>query len=260
MSMTDRAQQEPLVEYAKTLLEQLESGDAVEALQTIASLHHARDQFLFNEVGKLTRSLHESIKNFAIDTSRAGSKVNDELSRMEDASQRLNYVIEKTEQAANKTMDMVENTIPVSAQLGSRARELKPEWQRLIRREMKPEEFRQLTKEMDSFLDMAAEETAKIDSNLSSIMLAQDFQDLTGQVIKRVIQLVQEVEENLVQLVKMAGAIDQITGTKHELPEQLVDPALPDIGPEGPIINPEKRNDVVSGQDDVDALLSSLGF
>lgn len=260
MSMTDRAQQEPLVEYAKTLLEQLESGDAVEALQTIASLHHARDQFLFNEVGKLTRSLHESIKNFAIDTSRAGSKVNDELSRMEDASQRLNYVIEKTEQAANKTMDMVENTIPVSAQLGGRARELKPEWQRLIRREMKPEEFRQLTKEMDSFLDMAAEETAKIDSNLSSIMLAQDFQDLTGQVIKRVIQLVQEVEENLVQLVKMAGAIDQITGTKHELPEQLVDPALPDIGPEGPIINPEKRNDVVSGQDDVDALLSSLGF
>lgn len=260
MSMTERAHQEPLVEYAKILLEQLQSGDAIEAMQTIANLHQARDHFLFQEVGKLTRSLHESIKNFAIDTSRAGSKERDELSRMEDASERLNYVITKTEQAANKTMDMVESTIPVSAQLGDRARQLKPEWQRLMRREMKPDEFRQLTREMDTFLDMAAEETAKIDSNLSSIMLAQDFQDLTGQVIKRVIQLVQEVEENLVHLVKMAGSIDQITGTKHEIPETLVDPTIPNIGPEGPIINPEKRNDVVSGQDDVDALLSSLGF
>ncbi|NPU92642.1 MAG: protein phosphatase CheZ [Gammaproteobacteria bacterium] len=258
--MTERAQQEPLVEYAKTLLAQLESGDAVEAMQTIASLHKARDQYLFQEVGKLTRSLHESIKNFSIDASKAGSAMHDEMSRMQDASQRLNYVIEKTEQAANKTMDMVENTIPVSSQLGDRARELKPEWQRLMRREMKPEEFRLLTREMDNFLDMAAHETSKIDSNLSNILLAQDFQDLTGQVIKRVIQLVQEVEESLVHLVRMAGAIDEITGTKHDIPEKIVDTSLPNIGPEGPIINPDKRNDVVAGQDDVDALLSSLGF
>ena len=260
MSMTERAQQDPLVEYAKTLLTQLESGDAMEAMHTIASLHHARDQYLFQEVGKLTRSLHESIKNFAIDTSRAGDKVHDEMSRMQDASERLNYVITKTEQAANKTMDMVESIIPLSSQLGERARELKPEWQRLMRREIKPEEFRRLTRDVEQFLDQASQETARIGSNLSDILLAQDFQDLTGQVIRRVIQLVHEVEDNLVNLVKMAGTIDQITGTKHELPEKTLVDAGPDIGPEGPIINPEKRNDVVSGQDDVDALLSSLGF
>jgi len=157
--MTERAQQDPLVEYARNLLTQLESGDAVEAMQTIASLHQARDQYLFKEVGKLTRSLHESIKNFAIDAGRAGSKMHDEMSRMEDASQRLNYVIEKTEQAANKTLDMVENTIPVSSELGERARELKADWQRFMRKEMKPDEFRQLTRQMDSFLDMASHET-----------------------------------------------------------------------------------------------------
>lgn len=260
MKMTEQAQKEPLVEYAKTLLAQLESGASVEAMQTIANLHQARDQFLFTEVGKLTRSLHESIKNFSIDTSRAGLAVNDELSRMQDASQRLNYVIEKTEQAANKTMDMVEATIPVSSQLGSRARELKPEWERLMRREMKPEEFRLLSREMGLFLDFAAQETARIDGNLSGILLAQDFQDLTGQVIKRVIQLVQEVEESLVHLVKMASAIDQIAGVRHDIPEKTGDATQPNIGPEGPIINPEQRTDVVSGQDDVDALLSSLGF
>ena len=259
--MTERAQQDPLVEYARNLLTQLESGDAVEAMQTIANLHQARDQYLFKEVGKLTRSLHESIKNFAIDASRAGSKMHDEMSRMEDASQRLNYVIEKTEQAANKTLDMVENTIPVSSELGERARELKSDWQRFMRKEMKPDEFRQLTRQMDSFLDLASNETSKIDSNLSGILLAQDFQDLTGQVIRRVIQLVQEVEDNLVHLVKMAGNIDEITGIIHEPSEQPQhDDTEPNIGPEGPIINPEQRNDVVSGQDDVDALLSSLGF
>lgn len=260
MSMTERAQQDPLVEYAKTLLTQLESGDALEAMNTIANLHQARDQFLFNEVGKLTRSLHESIKNFAIDTSRAGNKVHDEMSRMQDASERLNYVISKTEQAANKTMDMVENIIPLTSQLGERARELKPEWQRLMRKEIKPEEFRRLTRDVEKFLDLASEETSRIGSNLSDILLAQDFQDLTGQVIRRVIQLVHEVEDNLVNLVKMAGTIDQITGITHELPEKIVVDTGPNIGPEGPIINPEKRNDVVAGQDDVDALLSSLGF
>jgi chemotaxis protein CheZ len=260
MSMTERAQQDPLVEYAKTLLTQLESGDALEAMNTIANLHQARDQFLFNEVGKLTRSLHESIKNFAIDTSRAGNKVHDEMSRMQDASERLNYVISKTEQAANKTMDMVENIIPLTSQLGERARALKPEWQRLMRKEIKPEEFRRLTRDVEKFLDLASDETSRIGSNLSDILLAQDFQDLTGQVIRRVIQLVHEVEDNLVNLVKMAGTIDQITGITHELPEKVVVDTGPNIGPEGPIINPEKRNDVVAGQDDVDALLSSLGF
>lgn len=258
--MTDRARQDPLVEYAKTLLNQLESGDSGEAMNTIANLHHVRDQHLFQEVGKLTRSLHESIKNFAIDTSSVGNKVNEEMSRMQDASDRLTYVINKTEQAANKTLDMVESIIPLTSQIGDQARALKPEWQRLMRKEIKPDEFRRLARDMEQFLELVSKESGLIGSSLSDILLAQDFQDLTGQVIRRVIQLVHEVEDNLVNLVKMAGTIDQITGTKHELPEKTVVDKQPDIGPEGPIINPEKREDVVTGQDDVDALLSSLGF
>lgn len=256
--MTEQAQQDSLVEYAKTLVTQLENGASKEAMETISNLHSQRDQVLFQEVGKLTRSLHESIKNFQIDT--ADSSMKEEMSRMQDASDRLNYVIEKTEVAANKTMDMVESTIPVSTHLGNTARDLKTEWDRFLRREMKADEFRELSKKMVSFLGLITEDTGKIDANLSEIMLAQDFQDLTGQVIKRVIQLVQEVEVNLVQLVSMAGAVDQITGVKHELPELDEEHRNNSTEPEGPILNPEKREDVVSGQDDVDALLSSLGF
>lgn len=257
MSTSDLAEkQDLLVSHAKTLVAQLESGDSTEAMKTIAHLHHARDETLFMEVGKLTRSLHTAIQNLHLDTGLDPFAIT-ELARMEDASDRLRYVVNMTERAANKTMDMVDETLPLSSRLGQRARELRNEWARLMRREMTPDEFRVLYKEISQFLDVASDETAIIESNLSTISLAQDYQDLTGQVIKKVISLVQEVEKNLVDLVKMAGQIDQIAGFTHEF--EPVAPENP-IGPEGPIINPEKRLDVVTGQDDVDALLSSLGF
>jgi len=245
-----------MVSQAKELISQLESGRALDAMKTISTLQISREQFLFKEVGKLTRSLHESIKNFHMDTGLDPMTVT-ELSRMEDASDRLNYVMNMTERAANRTMDMVEETMPLSNRLGDRARRLRPDWERLMRREMRPEEFRALYKEISSFLEYTDEEASHIENNLSNILLAQDFQDLTGQVIKKVITLVREVETNLVHLMKMAAEVDQIAGFKHDiapLPEECP------IGPEGPIVNPEKRKDVVNGQDEVDALLSSLGF
>jgi chemotaxis protein CheZ len=248
-----------LVEQAKELLNQLESGKSVDAMQTISTLHLQRDQFLYREVGKLTRSLHDAIRNFSIDALNETGGAQ-EVSKMADASDRLTYVIEKTETAANTTMDLVEETIPISAELGDQARTLKTEWQRLITKQMKPEEFRELTKQMDAFLDHAAGETSRIDQNLSNILLAQDFQDLTGQVIKRVITLVQDVEANLVELVRMAGTVDHLAGITHPEPAKGLVTQGPDIGPEGPVINPETRDDVVTSQDDVDDLLSSLGF
>lgn len=249
-----------MMEQAKELLAQLEKGNSVDAMQTISSLHFQRDQFLYQEVGKLTRSLHTAIRNFDIDT--VDDNQSQESSKMADASDRLNYVIEKTETAANKTMDLVEETIPLSSDLGDQARSLKSEWTKLMNKQMKPEEFRELTKQMDSFLDLAAGETSKIDQNLSNILLAQDFQDLTGQVIKRVITLVKDVESNLVELVRMAGTVDHLAGFEHPQEEATIanPETAADIGAEGPIIDAENRDDVVSSQDDVDDLLSSLGF
>jgi len=111
---------------------------------------------------------------------------------------------------------------------------------------------------MDLFLDKLSKQSDKVYRNLSDILLAQDFQDLTGQVIKRVTGLVQEVEENLVSLVAMAGKVDQITGTVHEGLEKEQQEDI-ERG-EGPQMHAEERVDVVSSQDDVDDLLSSLGF
>ncbi|OUS27815.1 protein phosphatase [Gammaproteobacteria bacterium 45_16_T64] len=263
MSQLDKAGDDTsLVKHAKELLSQLETGNSLDAMKTIESLKQQRDQYLFDEVGKLTRSLHSAIRSFAIDA-ELGDQDSTEMSRMADASDRLNYVIERTEQAANKTMDVVEEVMPSAQEISSGAQELKEDWDRFMRKEMKPDEFRQLTKRVDGFLTTTVEKSSSMGGQLSEILLAQDYQDLTGQVIKRVISLVEEVEDSLVGLVKMAGELDHLTGSDEEL-EALMgkESATTDdgIGAEGPIINPEERADVVSGQDEVDDLLSSLGF
>jgi len=205
-------------------------------------------------VGHLTRTLHESIRNFHIDT--ANSATNEEASKIEDASDRLAYVVDMTNKAANKTLDLVEETMPYASGISTEAKQLKEDWSRLQRKEMKPDEFRQLTSKMGTFLSKLCNDSDKVYSNLSDILLAQDFQDLTGQVINRVTTLVKDVEENLVKLVTMAGKVDQMTGNvQQEVKQQETN-----MKGEGPQIHAEARDDVVSGQDDVDDLLSSLGF
>jgi len=243
-----------LKSQATDLKDLIDAGDLAGALNVISDLNETRDRSLYQEVGRLTRSLHESISNFQIDT--ASSSANEEMSKIEDASDRLAYVIDMTNKAANKTLDLVEDTMPIASEMKSEAAQLHSDWGRLKRKEMKPDEFRQLTQRMDLFLNKLVLQSDKVYQNLSDILMAQDFQDLTGQVINRVTGLVKEVEENLVNLVRMAGKVDIITGTVHSFTEQEEDA----VKGEGPQMNVEQREDVVSGQDDVDDLLSSLGF
>lgn len=245
--------EEVLKAQANELKSRIDRGDLSGALGIIAELNETRDKTLYQEVGRLTRSLHESIRNFHIDGSSA--EADDELSTIEDASDRLAYVVDMTNKAANKTLDLVEDTMPYASGISQEAKKLKQDWTRLQRKEMKPDEFRTLTAEMGTFLSKLCKDSDKVNSNLSEILLAQDFQDLTGQVINRVTGLVKDVEVNLVNLVRMAGKVDQITGTVHDVEQKESG-----IEGEGPQLHAEKREDVVSGQDDVDDLLSSLGF
>ncbi len=250
--------EEQLKSQAANLKDLVDSGDISEALKVIADLNATRDQSLYQEVGRLTRTLHESIRNFHIDTA-GQSDGQDDLSKIDDASDRLSYVVDMTNKAANRTLDLVEESMPIASEMKEEASILKSDWGKLRRREMKPDEFRLLYKRMDLFLDKLSKQSDQVYRNLSDILLAQDFQDLTGQVIKRVTGLVQEVEENLVSLVTMAGKVDQITGTVHEGFEKEQQQEDIERG-EGPQMHAEERVDVVSSQDDVDDLLSSLGF
>lgn len=251
---------EKLRTQAAELVEQVNAGDYARAMGLINELNEVRDQSLYREVGRLTRSLHEAIRNFQIDPRNAEQQ--EALSKMTDASDRLEYVVQMTSKAANRTMDLVEDTMPKAMALKEQAASLRDDWQRLRRREMEPAEFRELYGRIDNFFVSLTDEADSIYGSLSEILLAQDFQDLTGQVIQKVTGLVKEVEDHLLSLVVMASHVDQITGTVHDLSE--AEPAEPDEKSadqgHGPQINAADRSDVVSGQDDVDDLLSSLGF
>ena len=244
--------EETLKAQANQLKDLIDCGDMSGALSIISDLNKTRDKTLYQEIGRLTRSLHESIRNFHIDSANSNQT---ELSSIEDASDRLTYVVEMTNKAANKTLDLVEETMPYASGISSEAQQLKEDWSRLQRKEMKPEEFRILTATMGVFLAKLCDDSDKVYANLSEILLAQDFQDLTGQVIKRVIGLVKDVEVSLVDLVRMAGKVDELTGTVHKIEKQETG-----IEGEGPQLHADTRDDLVSGQDDVDDLRSSLGF
>ncbi|KAB0550325.1 protein phosphatase CheZ [Pseudomonas argentinensis] len=244
---------------ARQLVDSLEQGNFGEAVQLINELNKARDRGLYLEVGKLTRELHNAIVNFQLDPRVPHAK---EVSQISDATERLNYVVTMTERAANRTMDLVEQSAPLVNDLSSEADSLSEDWGRFMRREMSAEAFRELAKRIELFLARSQRDTSKLSGHLNDILLAQDYQDLTGQVIKRVTQLVTEVESNLLKLVLMASQVDSFAGIDHNL-DQLRAEQNKEKNPsrgEGPQIHADKRDDVASNQDDVDDLLSSLGF
>jgi chemotaxis protein CheZ len=237
-----------LLDTARALVSAIEAGDEAETQTQLTAITQIQQNNLFHEVGKLTRELHDALNNFNVDSRLVDLTQND----MPDTRDRLNFVIETTEAAAHKTLTYIEETLPLASQLKQTADDIEQSWHRFRMREMNADEFRALSKEIEAYLPSVKSNTEQIHKNLSDMTLAQGFQDITGQVIRQVITLVEEVEGNLVRLVKIAGA-DQKEVKKDDV---VVDP----IKAEGPQINAKDKENVVNDQDEVDDLLSSLGF
>jgi chemotaxis protein CheZ len=148
-------------------------------------------------------------------------------------------------------MTAVEESMPICESLEERATALKAEWGRFTQRKMSPDEFRDLSRRLGDFLDGVNKDAPTLRANLQEVLMAQDFQDLTGQIIHRVVQLVDEVESNLVDLVRISGQ-----GLVAERPEEKKEDRIAASGPPVPGVD----TGTVAGQDEVDDLLSSLGF
>ncbi|MEW8507787.1 MAG: protein phosphatase CheZ [Candidatus Thiodiazotropha sp.] len=235
------------LELAKSLVISLEAGDDEESERLISSLSQKQTKDdLFLEVGRLTRELHDAINGFLLDA-RISDMTNVEIP---DAKERLSYVITMTEQSANRTLTAVEQSLPLVEQIERQSAELAQQWENLRSRLLNKDDFKELSITLSDFLNDTKKDAAKLHKNLSEVLMAQDFQDLTGQIIRKVITLVHDVEEKLVMLVR-------ITGDKMEDPKQKKDEANKLAGPAIPGLD---QGDQVTSQDDVDDLLSSLGF
>ena len=223
------------------------------------------DEDLYSKVGKLTRELHESINNFMSD---------DRLTQMTseampDARQRLNHVVELTEQSAHKTMTLIEHSNPLMRVLADRSAVLLQQiqahgTQNNINNDAKTPGY--LDEELSAFLHLVAVTSKAVSADLNEIMMAQDYQDLTGQVINRVSALVQEVENNLLGLLQFSN--DTVTDNAVTMAVDNSNKSKPEndrAGEEnnkgfGPAVPGVTHGDVVQSQEDVDDLLSSLGF
>lgn len=240
------------LEQARVLVHELEDGNDQKAKQLLDEITSLRESSLYQELGKLTRDFHNALNSFKADariTRIAGEDI-------PDAKERLKHVIHMTEEAANKTLNVIEDAFPICDSLSSDANEMKDAWDRFSRREMDADEFRQVARKMGGFLENVTQGMGNLRSGMNDILMAQDFQDLTGQIILKVINLVSEVEDNLVNLIKISGQNltmsdpEEIELEEKRIKEQLSGPIVPGVNDVG----------AVNNQDEVDDLLSSLGF
>lgn len=232
---------------AEEMVLAMQQGNNEQVTDLLNYISTARESGLYNEVGKMARQLHDAMDTFCQETRI------DELAEEEipDARARLRHVITMTQKSADRSLTAVENTMPKCDSLSSRIDELGKNWQNFKKREMSVEQFRELSTKLETFFVEAEKDTGDIRNGLNEIMMAQDFQDLTGQIISRVIELVEEVEGNLVELVRL-------TGEKITSPEEKDKKSGIEV--EGPQVPGVASKTAVNGQDEVDDLLSSLGF
>lgn len=237
---------------AKALVAHLEAEEINEANKIVESIDFSTitNNHMFEQIGELTRELHEALLSFNDDTRLVDIAGQD----LPDAKNRLNYVIEMTDKAANTTMDAVDYCLPIADKLIDDLDTLTPSWEGLMTRNLELGDFKILCHSIDQLFTHSKGSAVDLRNKLTEILMAQEFQDLTGQMINKVIDLVQEVESKLVVILTVCSKQTELA----ESSSKEIQPK--NIEAEGPIMNAESRSDVVNGQDDVDDLLSSLGF
>jgi len=200
--------------------------------------HGPANPDMFQQLGTITRQLHDALKELGY-----ADKLKGTVDQLPDAQSRLTYIARLTGEAAEKVLNNVDEAKNEQARIAERGRQL----------EATIRGVPGLAKAMPELLTWTSEVIATsetVDGRLTEIMMAQDFHDLTGQVINRVVQLAATIEEQLLALLLQSAPVGQ--------PGQ--DRAYDMSALQGPVVNPEGRADVVSDQAQVDDLLASLGF
>lgn len=209
--------------------------------QTAAPADSSHEEVL-SRIGHMTRALHESLRGLGLD-----KLIEKAASDIPDARDRLDYVARLSEQAAKRVLDATDAAGPVQDAIETRSSELSGAWQALLDKGGPDADWRALAQRTIAGLDESRLGAVTTRAQLMDIMMAQDFQDLTGQVIGRITGIAQNLEKQLVQVL-IDFAPSEI---RREIDNGLLN---------GPQINPEGKNEVVADQGQVDDLLDSLGF
>jgi chemotaxis protein CheZ len=198
------------------------------------------DKPMFERLGGIVRLLHDSLRELGYDKA-----LTEASSQIVDAQDRLEYVATLTEQAANKVLNTLDEGMPAQDVLSKKAKDMDSRWTALFDGKLSLEEFKALAGDSRQFAQAVAEATEAEKARLLEIMMAQDFQDITGQLIKKVVNITKTVENELAQLLR--------DNAPAEVREKLAQKPVPLM--QGPSVP-----SVALDQDNVDDLLADLGF
>jgi chemotaxis protein CheZ len=194
---------------------------------------------MFERLGGIVRLLHDSLRELGYDKAltEASTQIN-------DAQDRLEYVASLTEQAANKVLNTLDEGMPAQDVLSKKAKEMDARWDALFAGKLSIDEFKTLAGDAKAFTTLVSEATEAEKARLLEIMMAQDFQDITGQLIKKVVVITKTVEHELAELLRdnAPPAVREKLAVKENL---MGGPSMPAVALD---------------QDNVDDLLADLGF
>lgn len=193
---------------------------------------------VYHRLGQLTRTLHDALRELGYDRKLAAA-----VESLPDARDRLGYIAKLSGNAAEKVLSAVERGQSIQQAVAADAAQLSGRWDRLYSGALSVDEFKTLAGDTRAMLSALSQRANDLSGELHAIMMAQDFHDLTGQVIKRVAEVAHTLEANLLQLLVEASP------TAQKPPEHFLT---------GPAVR--EGEDVVADQAQVDELLESLGF
>jgi chemotaxis protein CheZ len=212
---------------------------AAQATQEAPGGEGATDKPMYERLGGIVRLLHDSMRELGYDRS-----LSDVASQIGDAQGRLEHVATLTEQAANKVLNSIDAGMPAQDALASKAKDIEARWTRLFAGQMSIDEFKTLANDSKTFSNDVVVSTDVEKARMLEIMMAQDFQDITGQLIKKIVGITAVAERELAQLLR--------DNAPAEVKAAIEKPADLMSGPSAPGAAME--------QNDVDDLLDSLGF
>jgi chemotaxis protein CheZ len=201
---------------------------------------NAADKPMFERLGGIVRLLHDSLRELGYDKAltEASTQIN-------DAQDRLEYVASLTEQAANKVLNTLDEGMPAQDVLSKSAKQMETRWADLFAGKTSIDEFKALAGDSQKFAQAVTVATDAEKARLLDIMMAQDFQDITGQLIKKVVAITKTVEHELAELLRdnaPPAVREKLAAAK---PALMSGPSVPSVALD---------------QDNVDDLLADLGF
>ena len=198
------------------------------------------DKPMFERLGGIVRLLHDSLRELGYDKAltEASSQIN-------DAQDRLEYVATLTEQAANKVLNTLDEAMPDQDTLSKQSKDMESRWADLFAGKLSLDQFKQLAGDSQAFAAAVSAATETEKARLLEIMMAQDFQDITGQLIKKVVIITKTVEAELAQLLRDNAPPDVREKIAQKEVTLMTGPSTPTVA---------------LSQDSVDDLLADLGF